>query len=56
LASINALRDVLDKVEEMVVGNSDEDATAPESTNGDPDVTLVAVEQEGGEERKSLIL
>jgi hypothetical protein len=56
LASINVLRDALDRVEEMVVGNSDKDATAPESANEDPDVMLVAVEQEGGEERKSPLL
>jgi hypothetical protein len=40
----------------MVVGNSDEDATAPESANEDPDIKLVAIEQEGGEERKSPVL
>ncbi|KAF7334924.1 hypothetical protein MVEN_02242100 [Mycena venus] len=41
LASIAALRVALDKIEDLVVGSSDEDATAPDSDVEDPNITLV---------------
>ena len=46
LVSLNAVRAILHSIEDMVVGNSDLDATAPDSDDGDPDATKVAIKVE----------
>ncbi|KAJ7937604.1 hypothetical protein B0H13DRAFT_1852238 [Mycena leptocephala] len=43
---LNAIRAILHSIEDMVVGNSDLDATAPDSDNGDTDATKVDIKAE----------